>query len=171
MVAAGTLFVGLIAYQPLLGTHTASNVHSYGRQRNVVVAREGDGHRLDQFIQGRWESLIGKDATERIAQVAGAEEMKAKAVVARDAKLAERDTRQWCLDRCLATGHCDAVEDLLEMTTLQVKKFCQECASLDECELTEESAGVYIEQCAPAIRILTAPSVLLAERYVSITRF
>jgi hypothetical protein len=54
----------------------------------------------------------------------------------RDRKLAEKDTRRWCLDRCLATGYCDAVEDLLAMTTAQVKQFCTSCASLeDECEL------------------------------------
>ena len=25
----------------------------------------------------------------------------------KDARLAERDTRRWCLDRCLSTGYCD----------------------------------------------------------------
>ena len=44
------------------------------------------------------------------------------------------NVRGWCADRCLATGYCDAVEDLLDLTTEQVKQFCNEC-STDECEL------------------------------------
>lgn len=61
----------------------------------------------------------------------------------KDAMLASRDTRKWCLDRCLNTGHCEAVEDILHMSTKEVMNFCTECASLDECELDEQarSAG------------------------------
>ena len=44
----------------------------------------------------------------------------------RDEKLAQDDTRAFCLDRCLATGYCDVLEDLLEMTTKQVQRFCDE---------------------------------------------
>ena len=51
----------------------------------------------------------------------------------RDASLAKTDTRRWCLDRCLATGYCDTIEDLWEMTTKEVVKFCEQCASADEC--------------------------------------
>ena len=54
----------------------------------------------------------------------------------RDKRLATADTRKFCLDRCLATGYCDALEDLLEMTTMQVKTFCDECGKQDECELS-----------------------------------
>jgi hypothetical protein len=53
----------------------------------------------------------------------------------RDAKLAQTDTRRFCPDRCLATGYCDALEDLLEMTTTQVQKFCDSCSQGDECVL------------------------------------
>ena len=53
----------------------------------------------------------------------------------RDERLAKADTRRFCLDRCLATGYCDALEDLLEMSTMQVKKFCDSCSSTDECQL------------------------------------
>ena len=34
----------------------------------------------------------------------------------KDLHLATTDTRAWCADRCLATGHCDVVEDLWEMS-------------------------------------------------------
>ena len=37
--------------------------------------------------------------------------------LARDKRLAERDTRRWCLDRCMATGYCDAVENLWDMSS------------------------------------------------------
>ena len=53
---------------------------------------------------------------------------------ARDKMLAERDTRKWCLDRCLATGYCEAVEDLWKLTTQQVVQFCEKCAGEDACE-------------------------------------
>lgn len=54
----------------------------------------------------------------------------------RDKRLAEKDTRKFCLDRCLATGYCDALEDLLKMSTTQVKQFCDKCSHGDECELS-----------------------------------
>lgn len=53
----------------------------------------------------------------------------------RDKRLAEKNPREFCLDRCLATGYCDALEDLMEMTTLEVKKFCDSCSHEDECVL------------------------------------
>ena len=54
----------------------------------------------------------------------------------RDEKLAQEDPKAWCADRCLATGYCDVLEDIYEMTTMQVKKFCEHCAGDDECELS-----------------------------------
>ena len=45
----------------------------------------------------------------------------------RDERMAKENTRKFCLDRCLATGHQDALEDLSAKTTMQVKKFCDEC--------------------------------------------
>ena len=53
----------------------------------------------------------------------------------RDVRMAKENTRKFCLDRCLATGHCDALEDLLTMTTMQVKKLCDQCSTGDECVL------------------------------------
>jgi hypothetical protein len=53
----------------------------------------------------------------------------------RDERLAKKNTRAYCLDRCLATGYCDVLEDLLTMTTMQVKKFCDSCSGEDECQL------------------------------------
>jgi len=108
--------------------------------------------RLADHIQTRWEKLIGHAATERIAEVAGSETVSEKMVAARDSKLAEQDTRKWCVDRCLAMGYCDAVEDILEMTTAQVHKFCEECASLDECELDVDQADTYMNHLYQAAR-------------------
>ena len=42
----------------------------------------------------------------------------------RDERLAQDDLSAWCADRCLATGYCDVVEDMLQMTTKQVQAFC-----------------------------------------------
>uniref|UniRef100_A0A7S4JUT6 EF-hand domain-containing protein n=1 Tax=Prymnesium polylepis TaxID=72548 RepID=A0A7S4JUT6_9EUKA len=53
----------------------------------------------------------------------------------KDALLAQKDTRRFCLDRCLATGYCDALEDFLQMSTVQVRKFCESCSQDDECQL------------------------------------
>jgi len=108
--------------------------------------------RLAEHIQTRWEKLIGHAATERIAEVAGSESLAEKMVAARDNKLAVQDTRKWCVDRCLATGYCDAIEDILEMTTAQVHKFCEECASLDECELDVDHADTYMNHLYQAAR-------------------
>merc|ERR1719506_3603626 len=80
------------------------NSHASYRVRNVSAK-----DRIDDFIQSRWEKLIGHDAADRIAEVAGNEEREEAMIAARDAKLAERDTKKWCVDRCLATGYCDAV--------------------------------------------------------------
>lgn len=53
----------------------------------------------------------------------------------RDEKLAKEDPKEWCADRCLATGYCDILEDIYEMTTAQVQQFCENCKGEDECEL------------------------------------
>ena len=74
--------------------------HNVIRARQVVAA---DG--LDDYISSRWKFLLGKDAADRITEVAGADAMAEKAEALRDAKLAERNTKEWCLDRCLATGY------------------------------------------------------------------
>jgi hypothetical protein len=63
----------------------------------------------------------------------------------KDTRLASRDTRRWCLDRCLNTGHCDAVEDILDMSTKEVMAFCTECASIDECELDDQARSTAVE--------------------------
>ena len=70
--------------------------------------------------------------------------------LAKDTKLAERDTRRWCLDRCLSTGYCDAVEDLWDMTSAQVMKFCESCAAEDECQLDYDKADEYINHLSRA---------------------
>eukprot|EP00967_Tisochrysis_lutea_P032948 scaffold39048_cov30-Tisochrysis_lutea.AAC.1 len=55
----------------------------------------------------------------------------------KDMNLAMRDTRRWCVDRCLNTGHCDAVEDILHLSTKEVIQFCTDCAELDGCTIDD----------------------------------
>lgn len=56
-------------------------------------------------VDERWKFLRdnpGYDAAE------AADNSKANPMQrSKDARLAERDTRRWCLDRCLATGYCE----------------------------------------------------------------
>lgn len=52
-----------------------------------------------------------------------------------DEALFAKDRHRWCADRCLATGYCDVLEDIYDMTTAQVQEFCEKCAAEDECEL------------------------------------
>ena len=54
----------------------------------------------------------------------------------RDEKLAKENPKAYCADRCLATGHCEVLEDIYEMATSQVQKFCEACAGDDECSLS-----------------------------------
>jgi hypothetical protein len=53
----------------------------------------------------------------------------------RDAKLAKENPKAWCADRCLATGHCEVLEDIYDMSSQQVMSFCDHCAGEDECDL------------------------------------
>lgn len=67
-----------------------------------------------------------------------------------DKKLAAEDTRAWCAERCLATGHCEVAEDLWQMTTEQVVVFCQECASEEGCQLSYDKAEEYVTKLGQA---------------------
>lgn len=53
----------------------------------------------------------------------------------RDRKLASSDPAKWCADRCLATGHCEVVEDFFKMTTQEVLDFCNSCVGDEECTI------------------------------------
>jgi hypothetical protein len=59
----------------------------------------------------------------------------ANAQFARDRKLAASDPAKWCADRCLATGHCEVVEDFAKMSTAEVMSFCNSCVGEEECTL------------------------------------
>ena len=108
--------------------------------RPVIALRTGpvvadlsatDLSRFYRTHQG-WRS--GASGLERQAQVgAAASELR---VVQRDLKLMESSPHSWCVDRCLATGHCDAAEDMLQLTTTEVIAFCEACGA-EECELPE----------------------------------
>jgi hypothetical protein len=102
------------------------------------------GEDLYDKIEAKWRFLAGEAASQRISEAAAplADEMVMQNQ--KDKVLFERDTRRWCLDRCLATGYCDVVEDLWDLSSEQVVKFCQACAGEDECVLDEETAYTYV---------------------------
>jgi hypothetical protein len=52
----------------------------------------------------------------------------------RDRMLVAKDATAWCADRCLATGHCEVLEDFFKMSTAEVVNFCENCVD-DECTL------------------------------------
>ena len=92
---------------------------------------------LQDKIGARWEAL-------KVTVAEGAEDTLSPVQKVRDSRLAERDTRAWCLDRCLATGFCDTLEDLWAMNTEQVIAFCEQCAGEDECALDYDKAEEYL---------------------------
>ena len=82
------------------------------RRCAVLLQAGADSNDIDTEISlaarvdERWKFLRdnpGMDAAE------AADNSKANPMQrSKDTRLAERDTRQWCLDRCLATGYCEA---------------------------------------------------------------
>jgi hypothetical protein len=102
-------------------------------------------------VNERWHFLLQGGAVERIAEAAlDTDEALTPGQRLKDERMVQNDTRKWCQDRCITLGYCDVVEDLYEMDTTDVLKFCQECASLDECELTYEKADEYVDMLADA---------------------
>ena len=111
-----------------------------------MIDRNGDGRiDLDEFFaiaeQTQSHNLIGifgqiaaRDAGHAFESMNEPEQH----VSLRDRRLAENHPKKFCIDRCLATGYCDALEDLFKMTTTQVKQFCDKCShgDSDECELS-----------------------------------
>ena len=69
----------------------------------AVLQASADGKDLAARVDERWKFLRdnpGADAAEAAGDLNPMQR-------SRDKKLAERDTRQWGLDRCLATGYCE----------------------------------------------------------------
>jgi hypothetical protein len=131
-VAMTSLLVGVTTRPTAMPRATVAAI---GLEKTVDVKHVADALSFHDSREERLSFLVGHDASERVTAVAAGTTMMSTVQLAKDAKLAHDDTRRWCLDRCLATGHCDAVEDLLSMSTLEVKEFCNECADLEECEL------------------------------------
>ena len=56
-------------------------------------------------VDERWKFLRDNPGAEAAE---AADDSKANPMQrSKDARLAERDTRRWCLDRCLSTGYCE----------------------------------------------------------------
>ena len=97
---------------------------------------------LQKHVQDRWAWMVDNPGLElELERASGELNFMQKR---KDQRLAERDTRSWCLDRCLATGYCDYVEDLYQMSTEQVIAFCRSCAEEDECALDYTLADEYL---------------------------
>merc|ERR1712083_397327 len=80
--------------------------------------------------------FLGIEAVERLANLAeNAFDEMGSMQWKKDKALVDRDMKSWCIDRCLTLGYCEVVEDLLDMTSAQVRTFCGQCSSTDECEL------------------------------------
>lgn len=59
----------------------------------------------------------------------------------RDIRLVKKSPQMYCADRCVSTGHCDVLEDVLEMDAMEVIKFCKDCVlSVEEepCDIPEK---------------------------------
>ena len=103
------LSLATIAFTTPLGGLRALGTRAPGRCAVLLLAG-ADSKDLEAEISlaarvdERWKFLRdnpGMDAAEA-ADNAKANPMQRS----KDTRLAERDTRQWCLDRCLATGYC-----------------------------------------------------------------
>lgn len=78
--------------------------------------------------------ISARDMNREIIENVGADDEYTTSV--RDQRLAKNNPKAYCIDRCLSTGYCEVLEDFMEMTTNQVKAFCESCAGEDECELS-----------------------------------
>ena len=59
----------------------------------------------------------------------------------RDTLLAKRNPEKYCMERCVATGHCDVFEDLFDFTPDEVMEFCTDCVLSEEeepCDVPEK---------------------------------
>ena len=139
---SSALILGITLASPAFHLSSGSATTLVYRRAGHLVAKD----RIESHIQQRSEALLGRESTSHIAQTAGLEMREEQAMAAKDSHLAHSNTRQWCLDRCISLGYCDAVEDLLKMTTAQVRTFCEECASFDECALDEGLVDTYISR-------------------------
>ena len=56
----------------------------------------------------------------------------------RDKRLARKDPSAYCADRCIATGNCDVLEDVFQLSAMEVMAFCHDCVLSDgeeECDI------------------------------------
>ena len=121
-----------------------------------VMTDMHDNDVLYDQINDRWRWMVSSSGVERLTEVAAEapmsihDDMRTPVERMRDEKLAARDTRKWCLDRCLATGACEALEDLWQLSAAQVVKFCQQCAQEDGCVLDYGKAVEYMDHLGAA---------------------
>jgi hypothetical protein len=50
----------------------------------------------------------------------------------KDRRMARDSPEQYCADRCVSTGYCDVYEDMFDMSSEEVIKFCKECVLSQE---------------------------------------
>jgi hypothetical protein len=66
--------------------------------------------------------------TNYMPELLDGKELRAKA---KDRQLAQDDPFRYCADRCVATGNCDAFEDIYDLTAFEVLEFCENCVLSD----------------------------------------
>ena len=49
----------------------------------------------------------------------------------KDKRLARKDPSAYCADRCIATGNCDVLEDVFQLSPAEVVAFCHDCVLSD----------------------------------------
>ena len=104
------LSLATIAFTTPLGGLRALGTRAPGRCAVLLLAGADSKDieaeiSLAARVDERWKFLRdnpGMDAAEATDNAKANPMQRSK-----DTRLAERDTRQWCLDRCLATGYCE----------------------------------------------------------------
>jgi len=59
----------------------------------------------------------------------------------RDSRLLHKNPQQYCADRCVSTGHCEVLEDMLSMDAMEVMEFCTDCVLSEKeepCDIPEQ---------------------------------
>jgi hypothetical protein len=71
----------------------------------------------------------------------------------KDRKMAREHPQQYCADRCLATGYCDAFEDIFDFSPAEVIGFCTDCVlSEDEepCDIPYDAMDEFLKNEKPS---------------------
>jgi len=74
------------------------------------------------------------------------EELLSQKQLLRDHRLAQKNPMAYCADRCLATGYCDVFEDVFQLSSKEVRQFCEECVLSESADGTCDIPEYYLEE-------------------------